>query len=273
MWTIATPFVDKPYSIRLWLESFKRLEFPRKDFKLLWLDMSHNPIISNLLKDYLDKHAGDFKSVEYIDNINKENIPETGAKCGTTEFQKRRKAIAETANLINKCREGNMVYFEDDVIVPPNAWNYMKEVFDWSDKFYEVGSVQYSRNPNWVNNLLIWDWEYKKVFPDNDDCDEMAWNVIVREEERERGFEFVGSVSSGFVLYRKEFLDKHNFKENINYGQDIMTGFNIAQKHNGKLMLCWEIKLPHVGLLDGKFHIFRSPMCKTEVIDDFGTSF
>jgi len=268
MWTIATPFIKRDQNIiGFWLEGFKRLKFPREEFKLLWIDMSNDPSVSDPLKSYLEENGRYFKEVEYIVNPKKKykNVDREDLGNPNDNFFLRRQSIAETMQILNKHRDGNMVIYEDDIVPPEDAWLKMKEVFDWSPKFLGVTAVQYGRQIRWPA-LLAWDWVKKKTFGDKDTSEERNWSNVIREPERESGFDYIGSTATGFILLRKEFLDQYNFTADGTKGQDVMLGFYIngydkdEKGGEGKLMIRWDVKLDHMGCDEqGRFKIYRSP--------------
>lgn len=238
--------------------------------------MSQSPYISRLLEDYIKLYGSQFKKVEYIKDPIKENknIPEY-ANFHSPEFLIKRKSVSETMNIINSHREGDMLLWEDDIIVPNNAYQILNEIYNWSDKFYGVTCVQYNRGFGCKDTLLLWDWEQKKVFGDNDSSKEVQYCPKVRmyHDERKSGIEFVGSTATGFIIYKDKFLNQHSFGKDGIWGQDVLVGKHINDL-GGKLVLCWDIKSAHLGTdEDGRFKIFRSNMCKTEVIDEDGIRF
>ena len=279
MWTLSIPVVYKGMFIHeLWLESLKRLELPKMD--VVFLDMTDNEEATALFKNFFEEYKDRFKQITYIEGWQKEyrNQPNNEALKYTDEaFNLRRKAIGETMQKLNELRRGHMLLYEDDIIVPPDAFYRLKKIFDWSDEIYGVTGVQYTRDLLGKNRdrLLAWDLEAYRVFPKGDVCDEIAVNLMPKkyDKEWERQISTIDASASGFVLYRKEFLDQHRFDSSLSRGQDIMTGVHIKELGK-KLMIDWSLKMPHLGVDDdGKFKIFRTWQCKTEVIDKYGTKF
>ncbi len=263
-WTIATPFIDKPLIVPLWLENFEKLDFPRKDFKLLWVDMSGNPQINRLLKKYIKEHGHEFKEVEFIENPPKmeKNVPDFIIDPANPFFKTKRRSVAETMNLLNEHRVGNMLLWEDDILAPPYAWNVLKSIFDRSPLFLGVTGTQYYRHPEREGHVLAWNWEAVET-------DGHMLFSIKNLPERERGIEAIGASASGFMLYRKEFLDGHVFGPNTDMSQDIMAGWHINGFHkslfgeNTKLIMVWGIKFSHLGIDEnGKVKEYKSSMCQ-----------
>lgn len=273
MWTLACPFIDKPFAHKIWLENLKRLDFPRKEFKLVFLDFSENTETGKLYQNYISEHGSEYLSATYINSIKKKNpsyVLDGSGKEITGRFYEKRRSVAETMRIMSEHVEGNLLLWEDDIVVPVDAWEKLKAVFDWSEEIAAVTGVQYSRQFRMPGKLLAWEMVKQKVFGPNDSCQEgnlSSENIMV---EKERGVESVGATATGFTLYRESFLNVHKFENEGIFGQDILAGVHANQL--GKYwMLHWGVKMPHLGIDEkGNFKIYRSPMCKTEVVDESG---
>lgn len=267
MWTIATPFANKPEIIPLWLANFDSLQFPRKEFHVVWVDISGNQKINKMLARYAELHQAEFASFQLITNPPKKFkiVTEFLLNPSDVYYAEKRQSVAETMNIINGYRKGHMVMWEDDVIVPSDAFITLKKVFDKSNLFAGVTGVQYQRLEDNPTQILTFKW--RSVLLGN----KMQYGAFRLKEEK-TGVEAIGASSSGFILYRKEFLDTHRFAVSGVYGQDVMAGFRM----NGydrfpfggqtKLMMCWDVKCPHLGLdAFGKVKAYKSTMCHTSV--------
>lgn len=268
MWTIATAFVNKPKIIPLWLECFKKLEFPREEFELVWVDMTQNPEINALLQEYLKDHKGEFKKVTYIQNPPKKlgiviefppdvRHPSNFLKVAST---------AETMNIINAHRSGNLLMWEEDVIVPPNAWKILKNIFDQDNSFKTVTGVQYFRKPDSRGEILAWNWRMARS------SDGRIVHLIENIREKLSGVEQIGASAQGFSLYREDFLNGYVFRAENGLGPDIMAGFDIQELGTkplgggGKVILLWDMKFPHLGAdQDGNVRVFKSALCTTPI--------
>jgi len=258
MWTLACPFINKGLGVhKLWLDNLKRVRLPRAEMKLLFVDLANNDEITKLYSTYLAEHGGEYLKTDYVKNPLKvyPNVKEALSKVyGKDRFYDKRKSVSETMRIINSRREGDMLLWEDDVLVPENAFEYMKLVFDSDDKIWSVGGTQYSRNVDWYDAKVILAWTrdenrviYKKF-----------------DEEKESGVEFVTATATGFQLYKEKFLKDYTFDIHNERGQDIVTGINI-NKLGGKVALCWQMKFAHIQEEDGEVVVYKSPMCKLKV--------
>lgn len=246
--------------------------------------MSQNEDFSNLLKDYLTLHGSEFKEIFYINNAKKQydNSQTDPYDWQAANFLERRNSIGETMNLLKEKLDGHMLLLEDDVIAPPDGFNKMVEVFNYSKKFKSVCSCNYTRNPNVPDGtLLVWDFYEQKVFKDSDSCGEKTINIAPLKFEPKKGIQFVGASASGLTMYRDDFIHDYKFNARGGWGQDIMAGYDINEidKHGveggeNKLVMCWDIKLPHIGLdKQDRFKVYRSEHCKTEILDEHGIRF
>ena len=268
MWTIATAFVNKPKIIPLWLECFKKLDFPRKEFELVWVDMTQNPDIHNLLQGYLKDHGREFKKVTYIQNPPKklgiviEFPPDV---IHPSNFLKAA-SITETMNIINAYRSGNLLMWEEDVIVPSYAWKILKNIFDQDTSFKAVTGVQYFRKFDSRGEILAWNWRLGRS------TDGRIMHFIENIREKFSGVEQIGASAQGFTLYREDFLNGYVFRTENGLGADIMAGFDIQELGTkplgggGKVILVWDMKFPHLGLdQNGNVKAFKSDLCTTPV--------
>lgn len=258
MFTLACPFVNKGIGVhRLWIENLKRIRLPRSEMKLLFVDMCKNEEITWLYQNYLKEHGSEWLKVEYLKDPPKEfrTIEGSPPLQNVDDFAEKRRTVAETMQIINEHREGDMVLWEDDIIVPDNAFEYMLEV--WKDQdTYSVGGVQYTRTKTWAGGRILLMWDFDELGEPR---------VRTFDQEQDTGTEAVGATATGFQLYKAEFLDNYSFKCDYTKGQDIITGREI-NKLGKKVVVCWEMKFPHLALED-KFIIYRSEKCKTPVLD------
>lgn len=267
MWTIATPFSNKPHVIPLWLAAFDALQLPRAEFKLLWVDISGNPHITRMLQEYISLHGHKFAETQLLINPPKQFSPITDFIIHTDDqrYAHKRQSVAETMNIINLHRKGHLLLWEDDVIPPSNAFMYMKQVFDQSDVCNGVASVQYQRVPHAPTEILAFNWDVLLL-------DGRMHYVARRLLEKSTGIEPIGASSSGFVLYRDTFLNEHTFYVQGPYGQDIMTGFRLNGFNkfpfggHTKLLMCWNIKCVHIEAdIYGNINAYKSPLCNTNI--------
>lgn len=255
--TLACPFIKRSRTIhKLWLVSLKNLLIDRSQFRLVMLDMANDPEITAMMKAGI----GDgWAEVIYLDNPSKELPPVAyGLSTKDADFFVKRRSIAETMRLLNSNRVGDLVIYEDDIILPPNAFNELSKYLSFPDVLAVTG-VNYSRSEKF-NFLLCWDWFDGKPRPRQ------------IESERAEGFEYIGSSATGFYIVKEEFIKTYDYQADGTYGQDIVLGKNINKK--GKLLLVWNIKYPHIAILQGtnKFKIYKTQLCKTEVLDEYGTA-
>ncbi len=280
MFTLATPFTNKPQVIPIWLESLRRLEIPRQDFKLVWVDMTDNPEIHRLLESYLQAHGHEWKEVVYLQNPPKKFPVIIDHDYSSQEAAAaRNNAISETMNLINFHREGHLLLWEDDIVVPPSAWERVKFVFDSDDCIAGVTGVQYHRGVGHYCEPLVWHfYPYrKKVANEPRSVSDYLVIQLPKDKEKEVGTQSIDCSATGFILLRDSFLENYtfcwsHFPRGYSAGHDIMLGFHINEydKKNEpgpkKLMLCWDLKFPHLGLgEDSKLRVFKSELCKTEI--------
>ena len=260
MKTLACPFIKREMIIhKMWCESFKRLILPREEFKLLMVDMAKDETITNLMKSVI---GTGWAEVEYLKDPPKKYpcITESPNSIDP-QFMLKRHSCSETFQICNSHRVGDVLFFEDDIIAPPDAYTNLSKYFNTPDVLAFTGT-QYSRTLSFSPQmwLLVWDW-----VDDKHKCRKI-------ELEKKTGYEFIGAAATGFTYYKKEFCDIHDFTQKGLCGQDVMSGYRI-HKMGKKILLVWDLKLPHLGLEDGRFRVYRSKMCKTLVIDEHGTRF
>ncbi len=259
---LVTPFTNKPYAIPLWIENFKNLKMPRHSIDLLWLDLSESEEISNLLKKTLVEEGPKFRSCRYVNKIDKKypnliDMPRLDSK----DFLTKRKSVSETMRILFGMIDGDALLWEDDILVPNDAYYKLIKTFNWSSDIYSATVTQYSRNPDWANELLIWHWPKEQLLPNYKGLLEST--QVQKEEEKDYGVESIGSAATGFTFYSKDFLRVHYFESSEERGQDVMAGYNINRM--GKfLMLDWSIKAIHIGFEEGAVRLYRSKKCKTQ---------
>ena len=258
MITVACPFINKGLRTHeVWLHNFKRVRMPRKEMKLLFIDMAKDDIITEFFKNYLREFGKDWKEVEYVKDPLKTqpNIDDSPTKQDTYRFVLKRKTVSETMGIMNKQRVGNTVIFEDDIVAPENAFERMYPLL--KGDVWAVAGCQYARVKSWNAGKALIAWNIKDNKP----------VVIKSEDEKSEGEEAVGATATGFHIYNSDFLDQHDFPCSEELGQDILAGLAI-NKAGKKVLLCWDMKFPHLkdlGTKDGV--IFRSDLCKTPVYD------
>ena len=266
--TVACPFINRGIKTHeVWLHNFQRVRLPRSEMKLLFVDMAKDDEITALFKKYVAEHGHEWKSVDYIKDPPKKyaDVKESPRHDEQRElFMIKRHTIAETAQIINKWRKSvggdGMVFFEDDISVPENAFERMLP--ELKGDVWAVGGVQCPRMKTWAAGkaLLIWNMDEGNVLRN-----------IHHRDEKETGVDYFTSTATGFQLYSGEFLDKHEFPCSDLWGQDIFAGITI-RNFGKRLALCWDMKFvhyEHLGTPDGL--IFKSLQCKTPLYDTDGT--
>jgi hypothetical protein len=261
--TLACPFIKRSKTIhKLWLESFKRLELDRSEFRLVMLDLAADQEITAMMKAGIGEG---WAEVVYLDNPPKQYANVADAiGCKDERFLDRRKCIAETMALLNQNRVGNLVIWEDDIIVPPTAYKELVKFLAFPEVLAVTG-VQYSRNDKWPM-LMVWDWV------ENKEKTKITPYPRKHEMEKNRGFEFVGATATGFIIIKEEFIKTHEYSTDGIYGQDVCLGKHINE--TGKLLLSWEHKFPHIGIKpdSNRLKIYKTNNCKVEVLDEYGTA-
>lgn len=269
-WTLATPFIDRLDVLPYYLEALERINIPRHKINLLWVDLSGNPEFNKVLEDWILGNGSAFKSTQilkpdletFLEDIDGEGVP---------DYYARRVAIGHTMNVINQNRRGHLLLWEDDIIPPQDAFTKCESLF-WDDQVKAVTTVQYSRRTCWAGHVLAWNYDYKRVFPEGDKCNEMKWQAIHLENEKSIGVEPIGASATGFILIKSDFLDGYSFNGVIE-GQDVQLGKDIGGYNQHRwnptgnyLLLNWGVKTVHIGYDDnGAMKFYRSPLCKTEV--------
>lgn len=264
-WTLATPFVDRPKKIiEFYLEALTRMSLPREDVQLLFIDLSRNPEIHKMLQDYIAKEGSAFATCKIITSDLTTYIPDIDGN-GVPDYQARRVAIADTMNLINRYRIGDLILWEDDITPPEDAFLKCQGIFDGSD-VYGVTTTQYSRRTCWAYHLMVWDYREVSIYGEDDDCDETTNESVHIGEEKETGVQSVGATATGFILLKGSFLDGYTFNGEHD-GQDVQLGQDINDA-GGLLLLRWDVKTVHIGPdEEDRITFYRSPMCKTKVFD------
>ena len=266
--TVACPFINRGLKTHeVWLHNFQRVRMPRSEMKLLFLDMAKSDEVTALFKTYVAEHGSEWLSVDYIKDPPKKypDVAESPDRNKDPEaFMLKRHTIAETAQIINKWRKdqggGDMLFFEDDIVVPENAFERMLP--ELKDDVWAVAGVQCPRMKTWHAGQALLIWNMNEIG---------ALINLPYKEEKETGTDYATSTATGFQLYSGDFLDVHNFPCSDHYGQDIFAGIAI-RNNNKKLLVCWDMKFGHIEHLGtDKALIFRSKMCKTPVYDTDGT--
>ena len=122
MWTIGTPITKDYRIIKIWLECFDNLKIDRKQFKVVWLNLSDDIEIENLLQSYKREHESDFFDFVILDKSIKKYPPSV-----PKESHIRRKTVSESMQILNEHRVGDMVIWEDDIIVDSDAFIKLEE--------------------------------------------------------------------------------------------------------------------------------------------------
>lgn len=266
--TVTCPFINRGIKTHeVWLHNFNRVRMPRSEMKLLFVDMAKDEEITALFKKYVEDHKNEWLSIDYIKDPPKKyaDVKESPRKDQDPQaFMTKRKTIAETLQIINKWRKdnggGDMLFFEDDIVVPENAFERMLP--ELKDDVWAVAGVQCPRMKSWLGGQALLIWNMDEVG---------ALKNFPHLAEQETGTRYVTSTATGFQLYSGDFLDKHDFPCSENFGQDIFAGIAI-RNWNKKLTLCWDMKFAHIEHLGTpEALIFRSKMCKTPVYDIDGT--
>lgn len=229
--------------------------------------MAKDDEITALFKKYIAEHGNEWKSVDYIKDPPKKyaDVAESPRKDEQRElFLTKRFTVAETLQIINQWRKdnggGGIVFFEDDIAVPENAYERMLP--ELKGDVWSVGGVQCPRMKTWHEGkaLLIWNLDEGHVIRN-----------IHYKQEKETGTDYFTSTATGFQIYSGEFLDKHDFPCNEFWGQDIFAGISIRNLGK-KLAVCWDIKFVHFEHLGTEQAlIFKSYQCKTPLYDTDGT--
>lgn len=276
-WTLATPFIDRPRITEFYLEALKRIDIPRKDIHLLFVDLSNNVEVTSQLEKFIEDHGGEFKSWKII-HSDLESFVDDIDENGVPDYYSRRIAIGETMNLVNSYRKGHLLLWEDDIIPAPDAFTKLHSVFG-GDSVKAVTSVQYSRRSCWKYHMLMWNYSYETVFGNNDSSKEKAWKSVHIEEEKEYGVESIGASATGFIIIKDDFLKDYIFDgrdegQDVQLGKDI-TGFNRDWKPTGNhLLVNWEVKTVHLGKDEqDRLTFYRSPKCNTIVYDKRGEKY
>lgn len=269
MWTLATPFIDRPKVTEFYLEALKRIYLPRDQIDLLFVDLSKNPDVTNQLFEFLDNYGHQFKNCKiispdlttYVEDIDENGIP---------DYLSRRIAIGETMNIINSHRKGHLILWEDDIIPPPDAFVKCESIFH-DEEIAAVTGVQYCRRTCWSHELLHWNYSYESVFGPGDSSGEYMWKPKHIKKDKPDGVEAIGASGTGFMLIKSDFLDGYLF-DGRHTGQDVQLGRDIMLAGK-KTLLHWGVKTAHLGKdLDDNFLIYRGDLCKTEVYDKDGKS-
>lgn len=269
IWTLATPLVDRYETVRYYLRALNRIDLPRKQIHLMFVDLSKNPKINDLLVEFKEQ-TDDWLSVE-IHQPDLQTFTNYRNEDGEADFLERRVAIANTMNYINKHRKGNLLIWEEDIIPPVDAFTKCEKLLANKD-VAAVSACQYSRRSGWPDRLMAWEWEREFVFGPHDTSSEFAWSIEPLDYEKEYGFETVGATATGFILIKGDFLDGYEF-DGVTDGQDVMLGFDInglrsRNQERHYLVLNWEVKTLHIGEDNkGHFKIYKSPKCKLELLD------
>ena len=180
-------------------------------------------------------------------------------------------------NLIKRKSEGHLLLWEDDILVPAHAFERLFGVLEESSEHVAVTGVQYRRNYRNPHQLLLWKFfPWRKLIGSHPDQIEHVKIVnYLNTEERSEGVSIVDAAATGFVLFRDSFLRNYTFREAVFFdgfcaGHDIMVGFDINNLDQGfvparnKMILCWDLKFPHLGTDDrGGLKVFRSDLCPT----------
>lgn len=291
MITIATPFLNRFRTTQLWLEAFKRLDIPnKKEVKIVWLDLSDNPETADLLLTYKRNNEADFASFVYLTkaDVNKVlpdylstdiAIEETGSAIP------KRQAVAETMNILNSHREGDLVIWEDDIIAPPNSLTRILSLLDTDENCLAFVTTQYSRNGVWLNKPMIWNYQLKHheeavgfadhIYTYNENP--LNWNMR-NLLEKKTGIDFIQACATGFIYYKEEFIKDYVFHSEGGFGQDVMVGFDLNNVNKAsrwidkRLMIIWDLKCVHVAEDNGNIKLFRGKqgLCKTIVYDTNG---
>lgn len=244
-WTIATPIIDRPLIFDVWIKSFNELMLPKKECKLLWLDMTSNDIVKN----EFDKIKNDFGAYEYLDKSCKKY--KTILNINLNSMSDRILSTAESFQILNNHRVGNVIFIEDDIIFDKDIFYNLEKIFFKMNEIKAVAAVQYDRRTR-NSKALAWNWKRKKHM-------NLDWSLSKNHEtdlflEKKDGLSIVGATGMGFVLVKEDFLENYNFLEqqilNENHdGPDMIFGFNVSKV--GFLVIDWAIKTIHLHVENG----------------------
>lgn len=252
MWTIATNFIDRGELVfDAWINSFENLDIDKKEFGVVWVDFS-----GKMEKHYL-RLKEKFKEFTYI-----KRDGENWKECQTLNRRfllAKRKKLAENINFLIRQTQGNVLFWEDDIIVKPNFFKELLKDFEKED-VEAITCVQYNRAFD-TQKLLLWELvEGIKVFGKRDTCKETNYLSVTREinfnERKEEGVEVIGASATGFILYKEDFIKNHIFDNYYHRGQDICACMHIRERGK-KVLINWGLIADHVEERDKKLLIWN----------------
>lgn len=252
MTTLALVFANKPYCVPHAIAALDALILPRSDMKLLIVDVSGNSEVTSPLRAYMQDAEREWMKTQYIEQPQSEQVIKEPMSGGGALHLQKRWAVANTMNLMNRHREGDLFLIEDDNICPPRSYEKLRAILDWSPRVGAASGVTYSRNGNaYQGTPTVWKFQTNRVFPAGDTCLETADKIIKVHPEREFGIEQIGATGTGCMLYRGKTLDGYRFMGQSNIsgqtGQDVNVGYYITQLKEQYLFLDWSIKTKHLG--------------------------
>lgn len=280
-WTVATPWIDKPYAVDPWLQSFDRMNWDRSQIKVVWHDMSGNPEIHSKLLAYKLAHQSEFAGFVLTERQAPTYADYETIYLAEGDANARHQAIANSMNALNATREGHLLVWEDDIIAPSDAFERVSGLLAVAKNVGAVTGVQYSRNASNLNNLLLWDASFPVVKDGRvlshapariEDATFSKLNT-----ELEEGLAYVEASATGFVAYRDSFASGYQWRAADKKGQDMCVGFDMKRRPKTKplqLALLWDLKLAHITQNEfGSVVVLRGKkgLCTTEVFDANGT--
>ena len=162
--------------------------------------------------------------------------------------------IAENFKLIYKFAEKekrDLFIIEDDVLVPPEAFERLQELAYQSDDILAAAATikWWSKiAKHLIDKKVSWRWEIKRIFPE-EDIETQA--VAVFNEDLTEGTHFVGATPTGCIYIKHELLKsgyepKPMIIENGHWGQDIWLGYYINNVLKKKLVVDLDLNCGHV---------------------------
>ena len=202
--TIATLMAGRWQTIEPYFWGLSIIDYPKEKINLLFLTNSDSEDFLEIIEKRIKNLKG-YNSVRFL----KTDIvpPSSNAFIENgVHTNQHAEVIAELYNeLYSHIETEYFLFLEDDVIAPSNAINGLLPCYNDEKVGYACGT-QMNRHTKIDNSVFIWDLGYKKVFPNEDSCQEKSYYGV--DLRKPFGIREIGLGHFGLTMLKKSICEK-----------------------------------------------------------------
>lgn len=253
--TLGIPVCNKPHCITPLIQCVEQLRMPRSEMLLLVVDVSGNPTINKRLSAWTKEEgkSGRWGNVLYVDQPQHEQVTEYVGRSDIDRFMKKRWLVAETKNLVNNFRIGDLFFIEEDTLCPPGSYEKLRRILDEHPDVGVASGVNYSRSENsTLGNHTVWKFISNMLFPFGESIPEQTKTTATPIGEKPFGIELVGGCGNGCMLAREDIMKGYRFVGQSTIsgmsGSDVNFGWYVTQLRRKLYVVDWSIKTKHLDI-------------------------